>query len=187
MSDQKNPLRGLSLWVPEKDSQTNALKQYLAWLKTHGTRTRFSHAHPSTTLHLDLSVLDNLLMAIGEGSFEGSYFEKENFIKSRLDSLELRVLSSWFKDPRRKTQDLSHQERLVASVCYALLRESEAAFIDLTSSVIDPLCQIHLQQVLLKHAETRHVTVLLNEKGQWQEVFQDEFKLTPQGLERFAA
>ncbi|MFN9114606.1 MAG: hypothetical protein ACK5XN_31475 [Bacteroidota bacterium] len=187
MSDQKNPLRGLSLWVPEKDSQANALKQYLAWLKSHGARTRFSHAHPMTTLHLDLNVLDNLLMAIGEGSFEGSYFEKENFIKSRLESLELRVLSSWYKDPRRKTQDLSCQEILVASVSCALLIESDAAFIDLTSSEIDPLCQIHLQQVLLKYAQTRHVTVLLNEKGQWQEVFQDELKLTPQGLERFTA
>ena len=164
MADETLPI-GLCLWFTEKVSGQNALRHFMARLPT--PRTRFSHASPDTTLHPELTLLDNMLMALEETYFEGSDDAKEAFLCQRLADLNLRSLASWFQNPRRKMSELTPQERLVAAVCHALLKPVERSLIELTLPQLDPLCWDQLQQTINEKASMRHITVQLTPERQW--------------------
>lgn len=166
---------GLEIWVAPQVG--NALKHFMSWLKSYAPRTRFSHADDGTTLLRQMSLLDNLLMALEEGVIEGTYREKEILLAERLETHGLKGLASWFQNPRRLYQDLSSQERFVASVCHALLRPAERTFIDMHKIELDPLCLKQLQQVLLTKAHHRHIVVRLPEKSDWYDLQLSEFNI----------
>ncbi len=155
--------------------ESNPLKIYMAWLKKNGGKSYFSHADFQTTLHQELSVLDNLLLAIGDGSIDGTIVEKENHLRWKLESEGLKALASWFKNPHRRARDLSAQEAFVASVCHALLRPVEKVLIDMNQVQLDPLCAVQLQKILKDKSTEKHITVRLIDKGLWSEGFDDEF------------
>jgi hypothetical protein len=168
---------GISLWTTPVES--NPLKIYMAWLKKSGGRSFFSHADFQTTLHQELSVLDNLLLAIGDGSIEGNILEKENHLSWKLESEGLKALASWFKNPHRRARDLSEQEAFVASVCHALLRPVEKVLIDMNQVKLDPMCANQLQKILKDKSNVKHITVRVLDKTQWSEGFDEEFNHQP--------
>lgn len=172
---------GLEIWVAPPVG--NALKHFMSWLKSYAPRTRFSHADDGTTLLRQMSLLDNLLMALEEGVIEGTYREKEILLAERLEAQGLKGLASWFQNPRRLYQDLSSQERFVASVCHALLRPAERTFIDMEKVALDPLCLKQLQQVLLSKARERHIVVRLPEINGWYDLQLSEFSLSTDKLQ----
>lgn len=155
--------------------ESNPLKIYMAWLKKSGGKSFFSHADFQTTLHQELSVLDNLLLAIGDGSIDGTVAEKEAHLRWKLEAEGLKALASWFKNPHRRARDLSAQEAFVASVCHALLRPVEKVLIDMNQVQLDPLCANQIQKILRDKASSKHITVRLNDKTQWSEGFDEEF------------
>ena len=155
-------------------------------LRLQGPRMRFSHADFQTTLHRDMSLVENLLMAAEETMTSESYESKENFLNARLESENLRVLASWFKNPRRKIEELSIQERFMASVCYAFLRPGDVTFIDMGNVQLDPLCTAHLQKLVKEKSLTRHITVRLADKTAWEVGSDQELILTPDGLKLVA-
>lgn len=167
---------GLEIWVAPPVG--NALKHFMSWLKSYAPRTRFSHADDGTTLLRQMSLLDNLLMALEEGVIEGTYREKETLLAERLEAQGLKGLASWFQNPRRQYEDLSSQERFVASVCHALLRPADRTFIDMEKVELDPLCLKQLQQVLLTKAQDRHIVVRLPESRVWYDLQLSEFTLS---------
>jgi len=168
---------GVSLWSINRSTSGNALKCYLAHLKGKGPRARFSYADADTTLHRDLSLIDNLLMALGEPLNDESYESKLQFLNARLESLNLRSLASWFKDPRRKASELTPQERLVAAVCHALLMNAEDSFINLSGVTIEPMCWLHLQKIIKDKSQDRHITVGLVDKSLWKSAHDYELSL----------
>jgi hypothetical protein len=178
MFDLSNKKLGLSLWTSPIES--NPLKVYMAWLKKTGQRSIFSHADYATTLHKELSLVENLILAIGEGSIEGNYFEKETYLNLKLEQEGLKPLASWFKNPRRKASELNPQEAFVASVCHALLRPTEKIFIDMNTVKLDPLCFGQIQKILKEKSLTRHITVRLFDKSSWSAGFDEEFILSTQ-------
>ncbi len=155
--------------------ESNPLKIYMAWLRKNGGKAYFSHADSQTTLHQELSILDNLLLAIGDGSIDGTVGEKENHLRWKLESEGLKALASWFKSPHRKASELSPQEAFVASVCHALLRPVEKVLIDMNQVQLDPICANQLQKILKDKSLVKHITVRLTDKAQWSEGFDEEF------------
>jgi ABC-type branched-subunit amino acid transport system ATPase component len=146
-------------------------------LKGKGPRARFSYADVDTTLHRELPLIDNLLMAAGESMALESYETKLEFLNARLEAENLRSLASWFKDPSRKAQELSVQERVMAAVCHALLMRAEDSFINLASTQLDPMCLMHLQKIIKEKSLERHITVGLADKSQWKDGFDFELML----------
>ena len=179
MVDDKTRV-GLSLWIAQPGERGNALRHFVARLR--GYRARFSHASPDTTLHPELSLLDNMLMALEECAFEGPESAKEALLSERLEAQNLRALASWFQNPRRKVHELTAQERLVASVCHALLRRADASLIELTLQGLDPLCLQQLQKTLFLKSHQRHITVHLAHGEQWPFEHDGMWDLTSQGL-----
>lgn len=164
---------GISLWT--SPTEANPLKIYMAWLKKSGGKSFFSHADFQTTLHQELSIMDNLLLAIGDGSIDGSTSEKESHLRWKLESEGLKALASWFKNPNRRARDLDPQEAFVASVCHALLRPVEKVLIDMGQVQLDPLCLMHVQKALKDKSALKHITVRLKDKSIWGEEFDEEF------------
>jgi len=181
MSSQ-SPQHGISLWIAPHANQGNALKHFMGHLKLKSPRARFSHADVHTTLHREMSVVENLLMAAEETMGDESYDVKVAFLNARLESENLRVLASWFKNPSRKMDELSQQERFMAAVCYALLRPAEVTFIDMSSVQLDPLCVAHLQKLVQEKSSSRHITILLADKASWVVGFDQELAMTQDGL-----
>lgn len=177
---------GITLWIAPHADQGNALKHFLGHLRLKGPRCRFSHADMNTTLHRDMSLVENLLIAAEETMIDESYEGQEAFLNARLESENLRVLASWFKNPRRKTEELSLQERFMATVCYAFLRPAEETFIDMSTVQLDPLCIAHLQKLIRERSQTRHITVRLSDKSVWEVGHDHELILTPDGLKLVA-
>ncbi len=185
--NEKYVASGISLWITGPSAQTgNALKHLMGHLKLKNPRGRFSHADINTTLHRELSLVENFLLAAEETMHDETYDAKEAYLNARLEKENLRVLASWFKNPRRKASELTEQERFMASVCYALLRPAEETFIDMGQIVIDPLCLSHLQQLIQVKAAGRHITVRLQSKHSWEVGFDQELVMTAHGLSRAA-
>ncbi len=176
------PKTGISLWIAPHASQGNALKHFMGHLKLKSPRARFSHADVHTTLHRELSIVENLLMAAEESLTDETYDVKEAILNSRLESENLRVLASWFKNPRRKTDELSAQEKFMAAVCFALLRPADETFIDMGQVSLDRLCVAHLQKLVQEKSHGRHITVRLGDKSSWEVGFDQELIMTPDGL-----
>ncbi len=177
---------GITLWIAPHADQGNALKHFMGHMRLQGPRLRFSHADVHTTLHRDMSLVENLLMAAEETMTTESYDTKESFLNARLESENLRVLASWFKNPRRKTEELSLQERFMASVCYAFLRPADVTFIDMGNVQLDPLCVGHLQKLVKEKSLTRLITVRLADKALWEVGCDQELIMTPDGLKLVA-
>lgn len=185
MSSQ-SPKIGISLWIAPAANQGNALKHFMGHLKLRSPRARFSHADLHTTLHREMSLVENLLMAAEETMGDESYDVKLEFLNARLESENLRVLASWFKNPGRKTDELSQQEKFMAAVCYALLRPAEVTFIDMSAVQLDPLCVAHLQKIVQEKSNSRHITLRLAEKTSWEVGHYQELVMTPDGLKLIA-
>lgn len=181
-----SPKHGISLWIAPHANQGNALKHFMGHLKLKSPRVRFSHADIHTTLHREMSLVENLLMAAEETMGDENYDVKVAFLNARLESENLRVLASWFKNPRRKTDELSQQEKFMAAVCYALLRPAEETFIDMSNVQLDPLCVAHLQKLVQDKSAGRHITVRLADKATWEVGFDQELIMTPDGLKLVA-
>lgn len=183
---EKSHKSGITLWIAPHADQGNALKHFMGHLRFKGQRRSFSHADIHTTLHRGMSLVENLLMAAEETMLDESYDSKEAFLNARLENENLRVLASWFKNPRRQTEELSTQERFMASVCYAFLRPVDETFIDMSNIKLDPLCVGHLQKLIKEKAHTRHITVRLQDKSVWEIGHDQELIMTPDGLKHVA-
>lgn len=165
MNRPSEHIRALKLWP--RDPRGNVLKQFLCWLKLQAPRARFSYAHQGTTLLRNMSLLDNLLMAFEEGELPGTYLEREHFLSQKLEAQNLKGLASWFKNPRRYYEELTPQERFVASVCHALLRPAEKTLIDMDGVELDPLCMKQLQLVLQEKAAERLIIIYASSDAHW--------------------
>lgn len=121
--------------------------------------------------------MDNLLLAIGDGSIDSPSSEKESHLNWKLESEGLKALAPWFKNPNRRARDLDPQEAFVASVCHALLRPVEKVLIDMGQVQLDPICSIQIQKALKEKSTLKHITVRLKDKSIWSEGFDEEFSL----------
>ena len=165
--------------MAEQGRDFNALKYFMASIRH--SRARFSHASRHTTLHPELSLIDNLLMAMEETDFQGSNSVKEAYISQRLERENLRSLASWFQNPRRPVNELTEQERLVAAICHALLRPAQMTLIEITMGSMDPLCFMQIQRTLIEKSAQRHITVHLAAELSWSAAYDDSWDLTLAG------
>ncbi|MBY0515495.1 MAG: hypothetical protein K2P81_01205 [Bacteriovoracaceae bacterium] len=187
MSEQPTKKYGVSLWVANTPKESNALKDFMCWMRLNAPRVRFSHANQHTSLHTDLSITENLLLAAEEMTQYGSYHEKEAHLNERLEAEGLKILASWFKNPRRFTHELSVQEKTMASICFALLRPAEVTLVDLCGIELEPLCVAHLQKILEEKSQTRHITVRVSNSSLWEKFDHDQFENSSKGLKRKSA
>ncbi len=160
--------KGLARW--QSSQEGNALKQILAWLKAQGLRPRFGHADPQTTLLPQLSVLDNLLLALEEGEVAGLEGEKTAVLHAHLEAQGLSGLMAWIPDWSRRARDLGPGEQCLAAICHALLRSTPLTVIELGHSALEALLTAQLKQVLQAKAKERHVLLVLSSPRGWEEV-----------------
>lgn len=157
----------LNLWATGPQDG-NPLRQFIAWRKRWRIPGRFAHAHPETTLHRDLSLADNFLLAMGEPPSEVPQAEKAAIVASAIQRHGLTALVRWFGSEQALPSNLSPQQKAVASICCALLNGAEETLIDLSSVKLDELCLNQVRHTL--QACQRTIIVVTRDTAAWSDV-----------------
>lgn len=160
--------KGLVRWTPPPGG--NPLRHILAWLKGQGLRPRFGHADPRTTLLPQLSLRENLLLALEEGEIAGPDAERDALLRGELERQGLAALMHWVPNWDRRPTELSPLELTIAAICHALLRDTPLTLIELPDVPFETLQLAQLKAALQSKGGERHILLVLGNESGWEEL-----------------
>ena len=163
----------LNLWTISPH-EGHPLRYFMAWRKRGRATGSFAYAQLDTTLHRDLSTVDNCLLAMNEPPSDAPHFEKEVYVRKAIEREGLNVLLPWFSLGKARAAGLTSQERAVAAICCALLSRSEATLIDLGKLALDELCLVQIKNVLRTHAQGT-IVIATQRPEDWTDLTQEYF------------
>lgn len=154
----------LNLWILSP-KEGNPLRLFLAWRKQCRKQGSFAHANHDTTLHRDMSLIDNFLLSMGEPPIDMPEHEKESYVRKYLEKKGLLELTRWFKLQTSRPTNMTIKERSIASVCSALMSDSDETLIDLSGMEFDETALTQLHSVLVSFERT--IIVATTNEAQW--------------------
>lgn len=154
----------LNLWITHpKDG--NPLRLFLAWRKRCRTQGTFAYANHDTTLHRELSIVDNFMLAMGEPPMELPEHEKETFVRKCLEKQGLLVLTRWFALQTSSPTNMTIKERSMASICCALLAQADETLIDLSGMALDEMALKQTHSTLVQFNRT--IIIATTDETHW--------------------
>ena len=172
MSESSKPNSKLSLWIVGP-GEGNPLKHFLAWRRQTKSTGGFAFAHADTTLHRNLELRDNFFLALGESPSSMPWAEKDQYVKNILEREGLSPLLRWLPKGPAHLSSLTHQERIIASLCHAFLQRADLTLLDLREATLSELCRAQLHQVL--STRKGHVVIAAPERETWNPCHPEAF------------
>jgi hypothetical protein len=173
---------GLYHWTLAKTAG-HPLKSFLAWRRQHCPRAAFTFAHWETTLHPDVTVAENILMAAGE-ILAGDLETQEKLAKVLMEKAQLASLLPWLP-LSAQALELTQLEKTVAALVCALLAPRPSVIWDARDGGIETVLLKQLQRILAQ--APRMVLVITSDENAWREKSHGEFQLTAAQIKRRAA
>lgn len=162
----------------------NPLKQFLAWRRHHRSNGRFAYAHPETTLHRDLELRDNLLLALGESAQGMALLDKEQLVRKVLEREHLTALVHWPSASHTYASTLTTQQRAMASICHALVQRADQTLLDLRGVELTEFGLGQVKQVV--RARSGLVVIATHDASPWRDLGACAFDTASASLKKSA-